>query len=467
MTRHQVLPIQQQQTEEMTTQELTLSETLLQTIYWQQQEQERQCQMPKVHGEAAGRRGCQSDATFVVEQQAEEAANQECESQDPELQRLLADQQRQQENALLNYELKYNNMSESRMRPTWSSRMFQQSQQQVQVDDHHRLVGCMGAFLLLRFETPTLEQEEQEVTNEEGERLAQQMHQTQERASDQPEVCLLPLLQGPGVSQSRKPPPLEHMDTDFNCELQVVPNMARTLTHREDLEFDEPMPTPKRKGQKFRAPTKKTVHKDYNELHCQECVCKHMNEMLGRSHRTKVPPESASEETILKYNRTCNDKDRPSKDQFQADFLTTPSAESSWNIHLFEIFVGDYAQKGPSDGNVKDLSKYFMTYLQTLQLAHCKMTTTTEGRTLYEASSQYSKIEKRKKTVRLTQFLVPHFLTHSIITSVLTAKYVLCITMAFTDSSSPSPKCHAVLSDNESDNESGTNLGQGHYVILD
>ena len=124
-----------------------------------------------------------------------------------------------------------------------------------------------------------------------------------------------------------------------------------------------------------------------------------MNEMMGRPHRKNIPPEPAPEEAILKYNRTCNDKDGPSKDQFQPDFSTTPLANSPWNRCLLEIFVGDYVQKGLSNGNVNDLEKYFMTYLQTRQTSHRKMTTTTEGRTVYEASLQHGRIDKCKKSV--------------------------------------------------------------------
>ena len=124
-----------------------------------------------------------------------------------------------------------------------------------------------------------------------------------------------------------------------------------------------------------------------------------MNEMMGRPHRKNIPPEPAPEEAILKYNRTCNDEDGPSKDQFQPDFSTTPLANSPWNCRLLEIFVGDYVQKGLSDGNVNDLEKYFMTYLQTLQTSRRKMRTTSEGRTVYEASSQCGRIDKRKKSV--------------------------------------------------------------------
>ena len=109
-------------------------------------------------------------------------------------------------------------------------------------------------------------------------------------------------------------------------------------------------------------------------------------------------PVSAPEEAVLDYNKTHDDKYEPSKDKFQPDLFTTLSAKSAWNLRLFEIFLGDYA-KGCSNDNVNDLSNYFMTYLQSLQISHCKMTTTTGGRTVYEVSLQRGRIEKRKKTV--------------------------------------------------------------------
>jgi hypothetical protein len=130
-----------------------------------------------------------------------------------------------------------------------------------------------------------------------------------------------------------------------------------------------------------------------------------MNEMMGRPHRTSTPLKPAPEQAVLKYNKTHDDEDGPSKDKFQVDLLTTPCTKSPWNLRLFEIFVGDYA-KGHSDDNMKDLSTYFMTYLQSLQINNHKMTTTNEGRTVYEVSSQHSRIEKCKKTVRLSQFLI-------------------------------------------------------------
>ena len=167
----------------------------------------------------------------------------------------------------------------------------------------------------------------------------------------------------------------------------------------------------------------------------QERVRKHMNEMMGRRHRTNTPLKPAPEQAVLKYNKTLDDEDGPSKDKFQVDLLTTPCAKSAWNLRLFEIFVGDYA-KGRPDDNVKDLSTYFMTYLQSLQINHRKMTTINEGRTVYEASSQRSRIEKRKKTVRSSQFLI-HIHSDTIITSVSTAKSMLSTTMAFASLSSP------------------------------
>lgn len=122
-----------------------------------------------------------------------------------------------------------------------------------------------------------------------------------------------------------------------------------------------------------------------------------MNKMMGRPQRSNIPPESAPEEAILKYHRTCDDKDGPSKDQFSPDFFTTPCAKSAWNVRLFQIFLGDYVQRDPSD--VNDLSRYFMTYLQTLQKSHRNVV---EGKT----SSQRIRIENRKKTVRLPHLLM-------------------------------------------------------------
>ena len=49
-----------------------------------------------------------------------------------------------------------------------------------------------------------------------------------------------------------------------------------------------------------------------------------MNEMMGRHHCTNTPLKPAPEQAVLKYNKTLDDEDGPSKDKFQVDLLTTP-----------------------------------------------------------------------------------------------------------------------------------------------
>ncbi|KAN0128841.1 hypothetical protein V8E53_013339 [Lactarius tabidus] len=152
-----------------------------------------------------------------------------------------------------------------------------------------------------------------------------------------------------------------------------------------------------------------------------------------------MPPESAPEEAVLKCNRTHDDKDGPSKDQFRADLFTTPCAKSTWNLCLFQIFLGDYVQRGPSD--MKDLSRYFMTYLQTLQISRCKMM---DGTT----SSQCIRIDKHKKTCFDSQINALHY--HGL------CQFIKPLT----------EMSHVVLSDDKSDHESGTNLRRGCYIIV-
>ena len=95
----------------------------------------------------------------------------------------------------------------------------------------------------------------------------------------------------------------------------------------------------------------------------------------------------------------------PPKTNFRLTFSQHSAQKAHGTFAYLKFFVGDYA-KGRPDDNVKDLSTYFMTYLQSLQINHRKMTTINEGRTVYEASSQRSRIEKRKKTVRSSQLLI-------------------------------------------------------------
>lgn len=129
---------------------------------------------------------------------------------------------------------------------------------------------------------------------------------------------------------------------------------------------------------------------------------------MGRSRSDK--PEPAHEEAINKYKSSGNVEDGPSKNQFQPDFSETSAEKSLWNIRLSEIFENDYVQKHLPVVEVKDVAKFFLTYLQSLQASHRKMTTatnTTRG-TAYNEASKGIRIEKRKQNVRSSHFAVPY-----------------------------------------------------------
>ncbi|KAH9010274.1 hypothetical protein EDB85DRAFT_2161602 [Lactarius pseudohatsudake] len=227
--------------------------------------------------------------------------------------------------------------------------------------------------------------------------------------------------------------------------LQRTANTSSTRKD-QDEDLDEDSPAPTRKRRKFRAPARKTIHRDPDQLGCRERVRKHMNTMMGRPHRTSAPPKSAPNEAVLKYNESLDNKDGPSKVQFRADLSTERPVNGPWNDRLFEIFLVDYARKH-SDDNVKDLSTYFMTYLQTLQTT-CRKMKTTEGKSTYEVNLRRSRIEKRKKTRFQSQISALHYYD--------LRRFIRPLTKM----------SHAVLSDDESDHENGTNLGQGHYAIV-
>jgi hypothetical protein len=118
-------------------------------------------------------------------------------------------------------------------------------------------------------------------------------------------------------------------------------------------------------------------------------------------------PELAHKEAINKYNSTRNVEDGPSKDQFQPDFSETRAEKSLWNIRLSEIFENDYVQKHLPVIEVKDVAKYFLKYLQSLQTSHRKMTSATDttGGTVYKESLKRTRINKRKRTVRSSPLL--------------------------------------------------------------
>lgn len=124
--------------------------------------------------------------------------------------------------------------------------------------------------------------------------------------------------------------------------------------------------------------------------------------MMKRTRNDK--PEPAHKEAVHRYKTTGNVEDGPSKDRFQPDFSETRAQKSLWNIRLSEIFENDYVQNHLPIVEVKDVAKFFLTYLQSLQTSHRKMTTATNtaGETVYKKDSKGNRVEKRKQTVRST-----------------------------------------------------------------
>jgi hypothetical protein len=182
-----------------------------------------------------------------------------------------------------------------------------------------------------------------------------------------------------------------------------------------------PMTKLRRSTRMFKARARPTTHKDADELHywvslismndvcranaLQDNVHKHVNRMMGRTRNDKIEP--APEEAIMKYKCTGKDEDGPSMDMFRADLSERCAEDSPWNIRLADIFVNDYTQKGHPFRQLKEVSDYFFTYLQSLQSTYWKMVTTTpSGKgTAHEEYSRRNRIQQRKKTVRLLRLL--------------------------------------------------------------
>ena len=119
--------------------------------------------------------------------------------------------------------------------------------------------------------------------------------------------------------------------------------------------------------------------------------------MMGRKSTDKVEP--APEEAILKYKSMGKDEDGPSRTQFKPDFSKTHTKESLWNLRLAEIFENDYVHLGQPFTQVKDVSKYFLAYLWSLQATNRKMTTTTtdRSRNAHKEGLRCNRIKQRKK----------------------------------------------------------------------
>jgi len=178
------------------------------------------------------------------------------------------------------------------------------------------------------------------------------------------------------------------------------------------------------KTRRFRARAKRPKHKDANEL-ClrvsgistnrlidlvvstspQDEVRKHANTMMGRNRSIEAEP--APEATVLHFKHTGKVEDGPSVDRFQPDFSEKHPERSLWNLRLVEVFTNDYVQKGLPVNEVKEVSRYFMTYLRSLQDTHRrKSTTASSGRgTVHDEVQRHRRIEERKKTVRSAPLL--------------------------------------------------------------
>lgn len=138
----------------------------------------------------------------------------------------------------------------------------------------------------------------------------------------------------------------------------------------------------------------------------QKNVREHANKMLGRTRNDNV--QLACEETVLRYKSTSNEEDGPLVVLFRPDFSESIPEKSPWNIRLAEIFVNDYTKRGLPYDQLKDIHKYFLTYLQTLQTTHRKMaTSSTSGKgTVYKEASRRNRIRKRRISVRLLSLLL-------------------------------------------------------------
>ena len=130
---------------------------------------------------------------------------------------------------------------------------------------------------------------------------------------------------------------------------------------------------------------------------------------MGRTRKDKVEP--ASEETVLKYKRTGKDEDGPSMDLFRVDFSESCAAKSPWNTRLAAIFANDYTKCGLPFRELKDVSDYFLKYLQSLQTVHRKAATpATSGKgTAKDEASRRDRVSKRKRSVRLLNPLLHNY----------------------------------------------------------
>ena len=130
---------------------------------------------------------------------------------------------------------------------------------------------------------------------------------------------------------------------------------------------------------------------------------------MGRTDKDSV--EAAPEETVLNYKRTGKDEDGPSLDLFRADLSRGRPEKSPWNIRLAEIFADNYTKSKLPFRQLKEVTDFFLTYVQTLKTAHRKKTSTsTSGRgSVYKDNSRNNRIRQRKISVRLLNSLLYNY----------------------------------------------------------
>lgn len=126
---------------------------------------------------------------------------------------------------------------------------------------------------------------------------------------------------------------------------------------------------------------------------------------MGRTNGVDVEP--VPEAAVLRFKHTEKAEDGPSAAQFQPDFSEKNPEKSLWNRRLVEVFTNDYIQNGLPLNEVKEVPRFFMSYLKSLQDTHRKKSTTApSGRgTVRDDVQKRRRIEERKKTVESTPFL--------------------------------------------------------------
>ena len=128
---------------------------------------------------------------------------------------------------------------------------------------------------------------------------------------------------------------------------------------------------------------------DVVSLHDGDCLC-------GRA-TLRVSPVKGRKQQMIKLKGTTLYPPGVFEILHQADIAD----------YVVEVFTNDYVQKGLPVNEVKEVSRYFMTYLRSLQDTHRrKSTTASSGRgTVHDEVQRHRRIEERKKTVRSAPLL--------------------------------------------------------------